>query len=47
MSSGLILFVGGIYAVIAVEQFCKGSHAMGIVWLGYAMANIGLAAVAK
>jgi hypothetical protein len=47
MSSGLILFVGGIYALIAIEQFAKGSGAMGVVWLGYAMANIGLAAVTK
>jgi hypothetical protein len=47
MSGGLILFVGGIYAYIAAEQFAKGSNAMGVVWLGYAVANIGLAALAK
>jgi len=47
MSSGLILFVGGIYAIVAMDQFAKGYTAMALVWLGYAVANIGLAAIAK
>jgi len=47
MSSNLILGVGAIYAIVAMDQFAKGSTAMAVVWLGYAVANIGLAAVAK
>jgi hypothetical protein len=47
MSSGLILFVGGIYAIVAMDQLAKGHSAMALVWLGYSVANIGLAAIAK
>jgi hypothetical protein len=47
MSSGLILFVGGVYAIVAIDQYMKGHSAMAIVWWGYAVANLGLAAIAK
>jgi hypothetical protein len=46
MSSPLILFVGGIYLLVAIDQWCKGSP-MCIAWLGYSLANIGLAMAAK
>lgn len=42
MSPGLVLFVGAIYAYIAVEQFYLSNPAMGIVYAGYGFSNIGL-----
>jgi hypothetical protein len=42
MSGWLIALTGAIYAAVAVEQFTKGSHAMGIVYAGYAWSNVGL-----
>lgn len=42
MSSSLIALVGVIYAIIAVDQFAKKNPGMGIVFMGYAAANIGL-----
>lgn len=47
MSSPLILFVGAIYLVVAIDQFRKGSPGMAIAWFGYALANVGLAMAAK
>lgn len=47
MSSPLILFVGAIYLVVALDQFRKGSPGMAIAWFGYALANVGLAMAAK
>jgi len=46
MSSPLILFVGGIYLLVAIDQWFKGSP-MWLAWLGYSLANIGLAMAAK
>jgi hypothetical protein len=43
MSSGLVLFVGGIYAFVSVDQYLRGNIPMAIAWAGYAFANIGLA----
>lgn len=46
MSTPLILFVGVIYLWVAADQAWKGSP-MAIAWLGYALANVGLALAAK
>ena len=46
MSASLITFVGFVYLVVAVDQWCKGSP-MAIAWAGYALANVGLALAAK
>lgn len=43
MSAWLIALTGGIYAVVAAEQFLiKGNGTMAIVYSGYAFSNIGL-----
>lgn len=47
MSSPLILGVGVVYAAVAYEQWSKGDNGMAIAWLGYAIANIGLAMNAR
>jgi len=46
MSSTLILAVGCVYLVVAIDQARKGSP-MAIAWFGYALANVGLALSAK
>lgn len=46
MSAPLILFVGAIYLLVALDQAMKGSP-MALAWLGYALANVGLALAAK
>jgi hypothetical protein len=43
MSSTLILSVGFVYLMVGVDQFRKGDTGMAIAWLGYALANCGLA----
>lgn len=43
MSSPLILLVGVVYLVVAIDQFRRGSVGMALAWLGYAIANVGLA----
>jgi hypothetical protein len=47
MSSPLILIVGLVYLAVAIDQWRKGEGGMAIAWLGYAMANVGLAMNAK
>lgn len=47
MSAPLILGVGVVYLVVAVDQWRQGSPGMAIAWFGYAMANVGLAMAAK
>ena len=42
MSASLIVITGLIYAYIAVEQVCKGNVSGGIMYAGYAFANVGL-----
>jgi hypothetical protein len=42
MGAWLIGFTGFIYALIALEQAWKGNMGMGIAYIGYAFANIGL-----
>ena len=47
MSSGLILAVGVVYLVVAVDLYRQGSPGMALAWLGYSVANVGLAMAAK
>jgi hypothetical protein len=47
MSSPLILGVGVVYLIVALDQWAKGSTGMAIAWAGYALANVGLAMAAK
>lgn len=42
MSGHLIAVTGLIYAWIAADQFWRDNPGMGIAYLGYAMANVGL-----
>lgn len=42
MSKWLVALTGAIYLYIAVEQGWKGSWPMATVYLGYALANVGL-----
>ena len=41
MSTGLIIAVGLIYLTVSMEQFLKGNIALGLMYFGYAFANIG------
>jgi hypothetical protein len=43
MSSPLIIFVGAVYLLVAFDQLRHGHPGMAIAWLGYAIANVGLA----
>jgi hypothetical protein len=43
MSSPLIIAVGAVYLVVAADQLRNGHPGMAIAWLGYAIANVGLA----
>lgn len=47
MSGLLIALTGLIYAWIAADQFWRGNPGMGIAYLGYAVANIGLFMLAR
>ena len=42
MSGWLIIVTGIIYAYIGAEQFFKGNLPMGVTYLCYAGANVGL-----
>lgn len=42
MSAYLIALTGFVYAAVAADQFWKGNAPMGIAYLGYAFANVGL-----
>jgi hypothetical protein len=42
MSGWLILFTGGIYAFVSIEQAYKGNYGMMIAYAGYSFSNIGL-----
>lgn len=46
MSRPLIIFVGLIYLVIAVDQLRKNNPGMAIVYAGYAFANVGMCIIA-
>lgn len=47
MSASLIAFVGVIYLGIAVDEGIKGHWPMALVFVGYALANVGLYITAK
>jgi hypothetical protein len=47
VSAPLILAVGGVYLIVSLDQYRQGSPGMAIAWFGYALANCGLAMVAK
>ena len=42
MSGPLIIFVGGIYLVIAVDLLMKKQFGLSLAFVGYAFANVGL-----
>ena len=42
MSTWLVAAMGMVYAVVALDQFIKGGMGTGIMFLGYAIGNIGL-----
>jgi hypothetical protein len=43
VSSPLIIGVGVVYLVVAVDQWRHAQYGMAIAWAGYAIANVGLA----
>jgi hypothetical protein len=47
MSAWLIIVTGLIYFYIGLEQVVKGNTPMGITYVSYATANIGLYFMAK
>ena len=47
MSTWLIAAMGVVYFIVACDQFYKGGIGTGIMFLGYAMGNVGLVMVAK
>jgi hypothetical protein len=47
MSTWLIAAMGLVYLVVAIDQFIKGGVGTGIMFLGYAIGNVGLVIVAK
>ena len=42
MSTCLVAAMGLVYFYISMEQFFKGSMGTGIMFLGYAIGNVGL-----
>lgn len=47
MSGPLIALTGLIYLYVSADQFRRGNSGMGIAYLGYAFANVGLFLVAR
>jgi hypothetical protein len=47
MSTWLIAAMGFVYFIVAIDQFLKGGTGTGIMFLGYALGNVGLVLVAK
>ncbi len=47
MSTWLIGAMGVGYFIVACDQFMKGGIGQGIMFLGYAMGNVGIMMVAK
>jgi TM2 domain-containing membrane protein YozV len=47
MSTWLIAGMGVVYFIVACDQFYKGGVGTGIMFLGYALGNVGLVMVAK
>lgn len=42
MSTWLVAAMGFVYFVVACDQFIKGGMGTGIMFLGYAVGNVGL-----
>lgn len=42
MSKTLIVLTAMIYTYVFIDQFQKGNTGMGLAYMGYAFANIGL-----
>jgi len=42
MSSWLIIVIGVVYVVVALDFLYKGQTGLGIAFLGYALGNVGL-----
>jgi hypothetical protein len=42
MSTWLVALMGLVYFYVGLEQFYKGSMGTGIMFMGYAIGNIGL-----
>lgn len=47
MAGWLILAVGGVYAVVAVDLYVNAKPGMALAFVGYALANVGLWIQAK
>jgi hypothetical protein len=47
MSTWLIAAMGLVYFIVAIDQFMKGGVGTGIMFIGYAIGNVGLILVAK
>jgi hypothetical protein len=47
MSSWLIALIGFVYLYIGLEQIYKGGIGTGIMFIGYAIANVGLILTVK
>ena len=39
--------MGLVYFIVAIDQFMKGGVGTGIMFIGYAVGNVGLVLVAK
>lgn len=42
MSGWLIISVGIVYLIIAIEQYIKGNAGLAIAFAGYSFSNLGL-----
>jgi hypothetical protein len=47
VSTWLIAAMGFVYFIVAIDQFMKGGIGTGIMFVGYAIGNVGLILVAK
>jgi len=47
MSAWLIAIIGVVYAVVAADLLYRGNLGLGIAFVGYAFANIGLYLAAR
>ena len=47
MAAWLIAGIGIVYLVVAVDLFVRGNWGLGIAFLGYVFANVGLYMSAK
>lgn len=43
MNPGLLLFVGGIYLIVAIGYGREGRWGMAVAFVAYSLANVGLA----